>query len=262
MLYIGRELAQRRFSFFCYILFDYFRVYSIIMQRILFSLLVLCSISCVPKGESIVYESIKAHRFDEYLPGDSIFYHKTTQVYDSLGVVKKVLEQDHLFFPSSLYYQISSRDSSGLKLQVKDGQGYYQIQNGIYLKDSISVSRAKSSIETALFVFWQPIKLDDPKARFSYLGKEILLNEKEVHAVELSYPESKSTDEWVFYFDTSTLLNLGYRVRHNGKLSLIINEAFHQEDENPILVHKRSSYLVLDTMLRLQADYVYELIPD
>ncbi len=94
------------------------------MHRILLSLLVLCSISCVPKGESIVNESIKAHRFGDYLPGDSIIYHKTTKVYDSLGVVKKVLEQDHLFFPSSLYYQISSRDSSGLKLQVKDSQGY------------------------------------------------------------------------------------------------------------------------------------------
>ena len=146
----------------------------------------------------------------------------------------------------------------GLKLMYQDGQGFHLVENDRPVDDSISLLQVRKSIETAMFVFWQPFKLDDKNARFSYKGKETLPNGKEVYLVGLSYIRDASTDEWEFFFDMSTYLNLGYRVLHNDKLSLILNEAFHIEEDYPILVYKRSSYLVTDS-LRLQADYVYDL---
>lgn len=231
----------------------------IIMERILFFFFISVVASCTPKADSIVYKSIQAHGFDIFSNKDTIQYSKTIQVYDSLGRILKILEQEHIYRPSPLYYQISYRDSTGISTMVQDEKGFYQLKNGKALTDSISVRSTQKSIESALFVFWQPRKLDDPNAQFLYLGVDTLLSGQVAHLIEVRYSDDASEDEWIFFFDTSSYLNLGYQVRHNTKLSLILNEAFYKKEGYPILVHKRSSYLILDNTTRLQADYVYRL---
>ena len=205
--------------------------------------------------------SWNAHRIGITADLDALSYAKTTQVYDSLGQLSKTIEQEHKIFWNPFVYEIRIPGDTTLQVYRQRENTVEVEQFEAIVQDSVLIQKAQNALATAYFVFWQPFKLDDSKAVFSYLGREVLPNEEEVHVVEVRYPKDSSTDEWVFFFDTESFLNLGYRVRHNGKLSLILNEAFTDREGLPILVHKRSSYLVLETMnvLRLQADYEYRI---
>lgn len=231
-------------------------------MRCLFALILsFIFVSCQPNAKGILKSSWNAHRTGIAGALDALDYTKTTQVYDSLGQVSKTLQQNHKIFWNPFVYEIRTPGDTTLQVFRQRENAVEVEQLGEIIQDSVLIQKAQNALATAYFVFWQPFKLDDPKAEFSYLGKEVLPNEEEVHVVEVRYPKDPSTDEWAFFFDTESYLNLGYRVRYNGKLSLIINESFTDREDLPILVYKRSSYLVLESMntLRLQADYEYKI---
>jgi len=99
-------------------------------------------------------------------------------------------------------------------------------------------------------------------AIITYLGQRKIEEDQLVKAVEVRYPKSNSTDEWIFYFDPKNKLNLGYSVKHNGRWSLILNDAFHL-DHQPILVKERRSFFIdsFKKTLILRAAYTYHLLP-
>jgi hypothetical protein len=80
-------------------------------------------------------------------------------------------------------------------------------------------------------------------AIITYLGQRKIEEDQLVKVVEVRSPKSNSTDEWIFYFDPKNKLNLGYSVKHNGRWSLILNDAFHL-DHQPILVKERRSFFI------------------
>ena len=231
------------------------------MRCLLALILSFLFVACQPNANDILERSWNAHRVGVTQDLDALSYAKTTQVYDSLGQISKTIEQEHKIFWDPFVYEIRTPGDTTLQVYRQRENIVEVEQFGATVQDTVLIQKAQNALATAYFVFWQPFKLDDPKAAFSYLGKEVLPNEEEVHVVEVRYPNDPSTDEWAFFFDTESYLNLGYRVRHNGKLSLILNEDFTDREGLPILVYKRSSYLVLETMnaLRLQADYKYQI---
>ena len=231
-------------------------------MRIVIISIILCFLyACQPQAEQIVQRSIVAHGLDQLQTLDSLSYQKTTQVYDSTGKVTKTIDQDHTIYWNPFIYEIRTPGDSTLQVyrQIEDQVEVEQF--GAIIQDTLLLQKAETALATAYFVFWQPFKLDDPKAVFTYAGTETLFNGEIVHAVEVAYPNDPSTDEWAFLFDVDSYLNLGYRVRHNDKLSLIINESFTERGGMPIVVEKRSSYLVLEDLdsIRIQADYQYDL---
>ena len=231
-------------------------------MRIVIISLILCFLfACQPQAEQIVERSLIAHGLDQIQTLDSLSYEKTTQVYDSTAQVTKTIHQDHTIYWNPFIYEIRTPGDSTLQVYRQIEDKIEVEQYGTIIQDTLLQRKAETALATAYFVFWQPFKLDDPKAVFTYAGKETLFNGEIVHTVEVAYPDDPSTDEWAFLFDVDSYLNLGYRVRHNDKLSLIINESFTERAGMPVVVEKRSSYLVLEELdsIRIQADYLYDL---
>ena len=205
-------------------------------------------------AESILNRSIEAHRFEP--PIDSLTYVKTTQLFFPNGTLEKESTEKHHLrwrpFEDHIY-------SKNQHLSWR-GDSIYNHSKGTVLKERKEHIAAKNKFNAAYFVFWQPAKLVDKNAVLSYKGQKILPNQQRVHAIEVSYPQDDSTDQWVFYFDTKTFLNSGYSVQHNGHWSLILNDEFHRE-HRPILVKKRRSFMVdsLTNRRVLRAVYAYDI---
>ena len=207
-------------------------------------------------GKEIVTQSIEAHGFTKHL--DSLSYNKTTQLFYADGSLEKSIVQAHHISWKPFTYSIEQVNKI---THYKNGR-YFLSVDGVE-EDSIQGSKkAEEAIKTAYFVFWQPAKLEDSKAIITYLGQRKIEKDQRVDAVEVRYPKSSSTDEWIFYFDPKSKLNLGYSVKHNGRWSLILNNAFHL-DHQPILVKERRSFFI-DSLKKtsiLRAAYTYQLLP-
>ncbi len=207
-------------------------------------------------GKEIVTQSIEAHGFTKHL--DSLSYNKTTQLFYADGSLEKSIVQAHHISWKPFTYSIEQVNKI---THYKNGR-YFLSVDGVE-EDSIQGSKkAEEAIKTAYFVFWQPAKLEDSKAIITYLGQRKIEKDQRVDAVEVRYPKSSSTDEWIFYFDPKSKLNLGYSVKHNGRWSLILNDAFHL-DHQPILVKERRSFFI-DSLKKtsiLRAAYTYQLLP-
>lgn len=233
------------------------------MWKIVFcAFLITSHIGCqkTPTGEQIVAQSIKAHGFSKQR--DSLSYNKTTLLFYPDGSLEKKIIQHHHISWKPFTYSIEQNTGNESKItHFKNGKYFLSI-NGAKDDSILGSSKAEEAIKTAYFVFWQPAKLDDSKADITYLGQRKINEEKLAEAVAVSYPKSDSTDEWIFYFDPKTKLNLGYSVKHNGRWSLILNDAFHF-DHSPILVKERRSFFI-DSLKKtsiLRAAYTYTLDP-
>ena len=228
------------------------------MRTVFFVSLITALISCQKPltGKEMVTQSIEAHGFTNQL--DSLSYHKTTQLFYPDGSLEKSIVQAHHISWKPFTYSIEQVNKI---THYKNGR-YFLSVDGVE-EDSIQGSKkAEKAVKTAYFVFWQPAKLLDSKAIITYLGQRKIEEDQQVDAVEVRYPKSNSTDEWVFYFDPKSKLNLGYSVKHNGRWNLILNDAFHL-DHQPILVKERRSFFI-DSLKKtsiLRAAYTYQLLP-
>ena len=233
------------------------------MWRIVLSLFLITGfIRCekTPTGKEIITQSIKAHGFSK--PIDHLSYKKTTQLFYPDGNLEKSIVQHHHISWKPFTYSIEQNIQKESKTtHFKNGK-YFLTIDGVEDDSQQGSDQAKEAIKTAYFVFWQPAKLADPKAVVKYLGQRKIYDNKLVEAVAVDYPKSDSTDEWIFYFDPKTKLNLGYSVKHNDRWSLILNDAFHF-DHSPILVKERRSFFIdsLNKTSSLRAAYTYTLDP-
>ena len=233
------------------------------MWRTIFSVFLITGlIKCqkTPTGKEIIAQSIEAHGFSKHL--DSLSYHKITQLFYPDGSLEKSIIQRHQISWNPFTYSIEQNTENESKTtHFKNGKYFLSI-NGTKDDSNQGINKAEEAIKTAYFVFWQPAKLEDSKAIFKYLGQRKINGEKLAEAVAVGYPKSDSTDEWIFYFDPKTKLNLGYSVKHNGRWSLILNDSFHFS-HSPILVKERRSFFI-DSIKKtsvLRAAYTYTLDP-
>lgn len=229
------------------------------MRTVFFvSLITVALISCQkpPTGKEIVTQSIEAHGFTKHL--DSLSYNKTTQLFYPDGSLEKSIVQAHHISWKPFTYSIEQ----GNKITHYKNGRYFLSVDGVEEDSILGSKKAEEAVKTAYFVFWQPAKLEDSKAIITYLGQRKIEEDLRVEAVEVRYPKSNSTDEWVFYFDPKSKLNLGYSVKHNGRWSLILNDAFYL-DHQPILVKERRSFFIdsLKKTAILRAAYTYQLLP-
>ena len=221
---------------------------------VLFGLLIFWKCEKPLTAEIILNRSIKAHRYDP--PIDSLTYIKTSQLFFPDGTLEKEsIEKHHLRWRPFVHHIYSNNQHLSWR-----SDSIYNHIDATVLKEGKEYIAAKNKFNAAYFVFWQPAKLVDKKAVLVYKGQEMLPNQQPVHAIEVSYTQHNSTDQWVFYFDTKNYLNRGYSVQHNGRWSLILNDEFHLK-HHPILVKKRRSFMVdsLTNRRVLRAAYTYEI---
>lgn len=221
---------------------------------VLFGLLIFGKCEKPLTAEIILNRSIEAHRFDS--PIDSLTYIKTSQLFFPDGTLEKESIEKHLLRWRPFEHHIYSNDQH---LSWRRDSIYNHTDATVF-KERKEYIAAKNKFNAAYFVFWQPAKLIDKKAVLVYKGQEMLPNQQYVHAIEVSYPQYDSTDQWVFYFDTKNYLNRGYSVQHNRRWSMILNDEFHLENQ-PILVKERRSFMVdsLTNRRVLRAAYTYEI---
>lgn len=231
-------------------------------RTVFFNFLLIGMISCEKtlSGKEIVAQSIEAHGFST--PLEQLSYKKKTQLFNTDGSLEKTLLQNHSVEWNPFAYTIEQNTATVNQISHFQNSTYFLSTAGEEDHSSEGSAKAQEAIRTAYYVFWQPAKLNDSKAVMKYLGQRKIQGEKLVQAVQVSYPRSDSSDEWIFYFDLKTHLNLGYSVRHNGRWSLIVNDSFHL-DHQPILVKKRRSFFIdsLKNTTTLRAAYTYTLQP-
>ncbi len=211
-------------------------------------------------GKEIIAQSIQAHGFSK--KPDSLSYHKTTQLYFADGTLEKTIAQTHHISWTPFSYLIEQNTPNSNKTTHFKKGAYFLSIDGEEDHSKAAANKAEDAVKTAYFVFWQPAKLNDAKAVIKYIGQRKITPKQLVDVVEVRYPKSDSTDEWLFYFDPKTKLNLGYSVQHNGRWSLILNDAFHL-DHQPILIKERRSFFIdsLKNTSTLRAAYSYQILP-
>lgn len=223
---------------------------------LLFSLFFLNSISAQnEKINEILIKSLNAHGGENLNKIKKIKYLKTTFTYDDLGNVKKQIKQiiTHKFDP------YKTEIESNNKTLKSDGIITEIIENGKIVSDFESLNKAKSTINGAFYVFWQPMKLKDDGTIIKYMGATTLPNKKKVYSLEVSY--LSGSDTWNFYFDSNSYLLVASEVNHNNKVSLIYTTGFNTTD-NGIFHHKRESYKLTEnrSKLSIQASYIYNIL--
>ena len=207
------------------------------------------------KINEIILKSLNAHGGESLNKIKKIKYLKTTYTYDKIGNIKKEIKQTitHNFDPYKTEIESNNTflKSDGINTEINE--------DGLLVTDLESITRAKSIIDGAFYVFWQPMKLKDIGTIIKYMGITILPNKRKVYSLKVSYPEG--TDTWNFYFDITSYLLIGTEVNHNNKVSLIYTTDFNNTD-NGVFHYKRESYKVTEnrSKLNIQARYVYSIL--
>ena len=126
--------------------------------------------------------------------------------------------------------------------------------------DEAKAERATSTVQSSLFVLFQPFKLLDNGVELKYVGKDSISSKSFVDVIQPLYGnENNGSDRWWFYFDTKTYLLAANMVSHNGRYSFIENLAY-DSSTNFIFNAHRKSYFVdsLKNTKILRAEYFYK----
>tara|TARA_B100000767_G_C19727405_1_gene520099 strand:+ start:723 stop:1439 length:717 start_codon:yes stop_codon:yes gene_type:complete len=207
------------------------------------------------KVNEILLKSLDAHGGENLNKIQRIKYFKTTYTYDESGTIKKEDKQKitHQFDPYETVMESKNKfiKSNGIITEITE--------NERPVNDLESINKAKSLIDGAFYVFWQPMKLKDSGTIIKYMGITRLPNKKKVFSLKVSYPDG--TDTWNFYFDITSYLLIGTEVNHNNKISLIYTTDFNTTEDG-IFHYKRDSYKVTKnrSKLSIQASYIYEIL--
>jgi hypothetical protein len=236
------------------------------IRSIRFGLLVAIIASCATHNSASekVERAIEAHGgYTAFQEIENFRYLKRTYSINDEGIVTDTLAQ-FLYHESVNHTQLQYQRSDTLFV-AEDREGIISLTiNDLPIKDPNTLNSQRKLIEAANYIFFQPFKLRDPNAVLNPAGlKRLNLSGKlkEVEVIAVAYPDSD--DKWYFFFDPKTHKVVANAVNHNGKMSLITNDAMQWYQG--LLVHKtRTSYLSNADfeLIRPQASYEYEMVSE
>lgn len=218
-----------------------------------------CAKSSEDQAKELLQKSIEAHGGQEkWEKLSQLSFQKWTQLLDENGEVERETDQRQEFrLKPTFEARISWHKDSLTHVSTFDGRAvFYRI--GINeVKNPGFLAQQKKDIDAAFYVVAQPWKLlNDPGARFTYLGADTFNEGQEVLTVQVNYgPED---DVWWYYFDPVTFLMLGNEVQLDDHRSMIVNG--ESEIVDGFVFHgTRESYRVdsSGTKLYLRAKYRY-----
>ena len=236
----------------------------IMIRSIRFVLLMVIITSCATNNSARekIEKAIEAHGgYTAFHEIENLRYLKRTYSLNKEGIVTDTLIQ-FLYHETVNHTQLRYQRSDTVFVAEDRGGVIALTINELPLNDSTTLKSHQKLIDAANYIFFQPFKLRDPNAVLNPLGrKQLNLSGvlKEVDAIAVAYPNSD--DKWYFFFDPSTHRVLANAVDHNGKMSLITNDAMQRHQG--LLVHKvRTSYLSNEDfeLIRAQASYEYEMV--
>ena len=213
-------------------------------------------------AESLIDKSIQAHGgLNLVKQFKSIQYNKSTKLYSKNGELENHLIQkiNHQWDP--FLTSIEWKNSEGyLNAKKKDGKVSLKLNN-IFVKDSLKIIRAESNMDAAFYVFWQPFQLLEPAANKVLLGSQKIMDSIDVIEMQVSYSDEIGADQWHYFFDPKNFKIRGVKVKHKGRISLIINEVY--ETKTGLSLNKSRKSYFLDSRGKvkyLKAAYEYEIL--
>ena len=213
-------------------------------------------------AESLIDKSIQAHGgLNLVKQFKSIQYNKSTKLYSKNGELENHLIQkiNHQWDP--FLTSIEWKNSEGyLNAKKKDGKVSLKLNN-IFVKDSLKIIRAESNMDAAFYVFWQPFQLLEPAANKVLLGSQKIMDSIDVIEMQVSYSDEIGADQWHYFFDPKNFKVRGVKVKHKGRISLIINEVY--ETKTGLSLNKSRKSYFLDSRGKvkyLKAAYEYEIL--
>lgn len=215
--------------------------------------------SDIDKIDALLDLAMEAHGGkDQWDSVQRIAYTKEIKLFLEDGSLEKEVVQYH---ENDFERQLVQMDweEEGVSHQARSSQGNLELrENGRLIQEEERLKKAAKSLDAALYVFWQPRKLLDEQATFTYGGERTLFDETEVVELQVSYPDSE--DRWYYFFDKTSHLVHATGVWHNGRMSLIINEEVETET-GLFLNKKRSSYFTTEEFepQYLRASYRYTM---
>jgi len=201
---------------------------------------------CKPpdSATALLHKSLEAHGGKAlWEQVATISYTKTTTLYTETGAVEKTIQQQHQNQLSPFGATQTWSTPEGTYRADLAPNAFTLSLNDTPVDDATAIAAALESIHSAFYVFWQPYKLLDTAAQLEYIGPKTLFNQREALVPKVTYPTLDTTDVWHYLFDPNTYRLIATAVEHNGKISLITNDAYETQT-GLFLNRKRSSYFV------------------
>ncbi|MFD0862007.1 DUF6503 family protein [Sungkyunkwania multivorans] len=214
-----------------------------------------------PNAKAIVDRAIEQHGGTEtWQRIKTIKFDKTSILYFPDGKVESKVTQ-HQSFQYHPTYMISIRWEQDDKdfLITSNGDHVAKSVNDSIVTDPKALDAAKKSVLASEYVIFLPFKLKDDNTALHYAGTATFNND-EAHLINTTFSEKRdNADQWTFYFERDSYQLLGYKVVHNGKISLV--ESLETNTDTGLLLdaHRKSYFLdSLGNKEYLRAEFFYE----
>lgn len=140
----------------------------------------------------------------------TISYNKSIQIYDTLGILVRSVDQNHKFMlKPHLKGKIKWKQGHDLhEIIFRRGEAF-MVKNGNILQDENSKNIAWNSFFGSHYVIGMPFKLKDPGALLEYKGIDTLKNKSIVHTIKVTYQKNAGSEgsmhTWYYYFNIKSL---------------------------------------------------------
>lgn len=222
-----------------------------------------CNESSKLTARQIVEKSIEVHGgLKTWQNAKSLSFTKTTILFNRDGSIEKEVNQKQSFvLRPQLKGFIQDLKYSGIVGIDFDGDNFWKKENDSLRKitDTTELETAKNNFFSVQYVVSQPFALLEENVILKHEGKEEL-DDNLVHVINVSYTnDTETSDEWSYYFDTTTFQLLANKVIHKPAVSLIKNLDFNTVTGLMFNAHRKSYFLkVSGDIDYLRAEYFYK----
>ena len=202
------------------------------------TLSVLSPMERLPNNEAgnIVKKAIEqAGGWENWAAKKTLSYTKTTQYFDSTGIVTREVRQLHQYklYPQ-LKVNISWEENGDKYTIINNGQQAWKYKNRQQLTEKSDLNQAWNSSFGSHYVMSMPFKMTDPGTVLTYEGLDTLANGRVVHAIKTTYEKGAGSaagmHTWRYYFDKETYSPAANFLDYGSGVSYTQYEAFTDID--------------------------------
>ena len=193
-------------------------------------------------AKEIVLKSLEAHGGKKtWERTKKVSYTKATTLFTEQGAVEKEVYQNHEVYFQPFKAMMTWQEGATTNTAQLENDSLMLQRNSKSVTTPKVLQETKAVIEGAYYVFWQPYRLLEPEAWLELLGTRTLFNGKKTIEVLVCYSDAPEADRWHYFFDENSYRLVATGVVHQGRRSLITNDAY-QTRKGIVLNRLRTSY--------------------
>lgn len=193
-------------------------------------------------AKEIVLKSLEAHGGEKtWARTKKVEYTKATTLFTEEGTVEKEVFQNHEVYFRPFKAIMKWHDGTTTNTAQLENDSLVLQTNSKSVTAPKALQETKAVLDGAYYVFWQPYRLLEPEARLELMGTRTLFNGKKTLEVLVRYSDAPEADRWHYFFDENSYRLVATGVMHQGRRSLITNDAY-QTRKGIVLNRLRTSY--------------------